>query len=123
MFVNYDRVVDNGLGIYVGTSNGNNDLHSTSSQNLRRGFISTPNSNNLLYPSNLSRPATSSGPQGATILGNMQKPQQVQTLQQMLYTASNVAAGGGGGDSGGADPNNQDLMAAKRSRSTQPGLQ
>ena len=55
---------ESGLGLYIGQGNGNNDLHSTSNQNLRRAFLSTPNNNNLIYPSSLSRPATSSGAQG-----------------------------------------------------------
>ena len=54
-----------GLGLYIG---GNNsiDLKNTSSQNLRRGFTTTPNSN-LIYPNQLARPSTSSGAQGNTM--------------------------------------------------------
>ena len=54
----------NKLGLYIGVgAGGANDLQSTSSQNLNRAFVSTPNSN-LIYPSPLTRPATSSGGQG-----------------------------------------------------------
>ena len=61
---------ESGLGIYVGGAAGA-DLQSTSNQNLRRGFLSTPNHNNLIYPSSLARPATSSGGQGASGIGGL----------------------------------------------------
>ena len=77
IFGSIERGGESGLGLYIGAGNaGISDLHSTSNQNLRRGFLSTPNHNNLIYPSNLSRPATSSGGagvQGGAISGQYQK--------------------------------------------------
>ena len=132
IFGSIERNGESGLGLFIGAgNNGVNDIQSTSNQNLRRGFLSTPQHNNLIYPSNLTRPATSSGgapAQGGAIGGQYQK-QSVHTLQQMLNNASQMAAAGAG-DSGGAtaaanyEAARQDLIsAAKRSRSTQPGFQ
>ena len=57
---------------YIGGKN-SIDLQNTSSQNLRRGFTTTPNSN-LIYPNQLARPSTSSGAQGNTMqAGHFQK--------------------------------------------------
>ena len=73
IFGSIERNGESGLGLYIGTGNtGVNDIQSTSNSNLRRGFLSTPQHNNLIYPSNLTRPATSSGgapAQGAAIGG------------------------------------------------------
>ena len=116
IFENMDRNGDtSGLGLYIG---GNNslDLQNTSSQNLRRGFTTTPNSN-LIYPNQLNRPSTSSGAQGTTIQTAhfpKQSHQLQYTLQSAIQNAQNT-----GTDSGGATAANYDQNKnAKRSHSS-----